>query len=266
MLRRPLGTDLSRIEGTSARTGNSEGTGDLTSCIKPLDRRLPVEVDRKAAIVVLGTDRNLQRLTVQINAVGSIQINCFAVDLCQPGDWCFDQCPAALQIISCFLRQPVKPIFQPCRVGAKIQKDPVPLVHHFVMYNQVDDGRTLDLTGIKRPLIPLEENHIQRLFRCLKIFRQKLPLMSIPVHRNIAGKRLLVTAGNVPPKSYRRQSVLPFLQIAAVCTRFQRHTGHACLAFRVDRGLIDNRGASCREDNLVAKKECYSPIGIRQAV
>ena len=108
---------------------------------------------------------------------------------------------------------------------------------------QINAGGPLRLARVKRPLVPFQEDKVER-GGPGQAFGQKLPLGPRLVYRDIARDGLLVAARYVPPEPYRCQPVLPAVQVDPRAARRQRHAGHAELAGRVDAVRINARGAA----------------------
>ena len=124
-----------------------------------------------------------------------------------------------------------------------------------MVHDQVDDRRTLHLAHVERPLIPLEENRVQRLCRGIEVIEQEFPLDTVGIHRNVARQHLLIGARHVPAEVDRGQTILPFLQIDQLGTGFQRHTGHAHMTAGIYRCVVHARRAAGRQNDVRAGKQ-----------
>ena len=84
----PQPAGLSRIQGRAAGALDAVTARHLANDKSVFDIRLPPAIHTEAAVVMLGTDRNLQRLFVQINAVFLVDINGQRIHMAEPLNRC----------------------------------------------------------------------------------------------------------------------------------------------------------------------------------
>ena len=117
--------NLPGVQRTAARPRNPMRTRTFADGIQPRHRRLPMGIDRNAAVVVLCTQRNLQWRAAQINALAQIQINRRPIHPRQPLDRPAETSTRGAQISLSLSIQPRKvQLVQPERVARIIEINP----------------------------------------------------------------------------------------------------------------------------------------------
>ena len=172
--RSPERSDLTGIQCRSAGTVHPVASGNLSGNEKAFDIALPPEVQIKTSVVVLGTECNLKHILFQIHALVHIEFDCRLVHLFQTPDRGFQKSIGSGQIIESLRVQCIKPECSVCGILSKIKEYPSPFGKLHIDQNIDYRASVLNLTYIERPLIALQEDLGEHLFRCIEILKEKL--------------------------------------------------------------------------------------------
>ena len=113
--------------------------GGFTDSIEAVNVCLPPAVDIKTAVIVLGTERNLQQFMFDVDALVIIEINCRLVHDFQPFDRRLYQSPALFNVFISFFAQICKLKVSAERIFGEVQKHS-PALALFKINESVDDG------------------------------------------------------------------------------------------------------------------------------
>ena len=172
-------THLCGVERRAARPVNAERTRALTCRVQPAHRSLPVGIHRNAAVGMLRADRYAQRLLVKINAVALIERDRVRVHVSQTGDRRRHQRTGIGEIAVGLLRKSGEIRVQTLRIGAEIHVDLASELDGLVVNDEVDRRGAAGLADVERPLIALEEHHVERLLGCFEVFGQKFAFHAV---------------------------------------------------------------------------------------
>ena len=248
---------LTRVQCRAARAVHAMGAVHLTYRVQVADVALPPAVSCQSAVVVLGTDGDLQRLGGKVDVVAAVQLDGGGCHCRKALDGQFLHGTGLPQIFQCFFAELCVIHFAigqgTARVAPIIQKDAPLFLHRFNVDQDVDQRRaiTAGLARVKGPLIALEENRVELGLRIRKSIFQKLPLIAaVLIGGDVAGQHLLVAAGEVPAELDGCDAILRLGKVFAPCTRTQRQTRASGLRRGVHRGLVHSGFAAGGVDHI----------------
>ena len=237
---------------------------------KPCYIRLPPAVDGEAAVIVLRAQRDLKRLTGKVHAFVPVKFHGRSVHVAKTLDGRAEARTRPGQIIARLRLQFIIRKRAAHRVPAVIQIHPPPLAA-FQIDQNVDDGASpRHLPHIERPLIPLQKQFAEHLGRCFKKVHQEFPLVRAVFRGGIdAGKHLHVGPRYVPPRLYRRQTILPLGQVFSFHPGLQRKACGPVMSGGIHTVSVHTGRASGSVYNVFALYQdetvCFLPRGGIQA-
>ena len=256
-LRSAHGADLAGIEGGSAGSRHAVASVDFAHREEPADAGLPVGIRGDTAVVVLGADRDLQRLRAQIHMMIRVEVDRRLIHVRQSLDRGAEKGTGLLQVGVCFLRQavernrPVPGILPEVQIDAPAAQDRLPVDQ------QVDDGGAAeDLLHIEGPLVALQEDHREHLALVPEVFLQEFPLISAFLIRGVeARQHLHIGPRHVPARGDRGHAELPFGEVFTGCSRCISHTAAAQLGLGIDAVAVHARRPAGREDHVAGPEK-----------
>ena len=134
---------------------------------------LPPAVDSQSAVVVLRTESDFKRLSVQIHAFIPIEVDCRLVHVCQTFDWCTETGSRFFKINPCFWQQGLIIECSTHRICTVIQKNPAALAAFKVNQNINDRTSICHFANIKRPLIAFQKQFAEHIVDIVEEIHQK---------------------------------------------------------------------------------------------